>query len=94
MVESRRPLWVRFCSVHDVYTYVLATQHLSYQSLWFSLEVEFLSGLRKLCDKHEILLIVDEIMTGFGRTGKMFGFEHANIAPDIVCAYLSCLNTV
>jgi taurine--2-oxoglutarate transaminase len=44
----------------------------------------YLSGLRQLLDRHGILLICDEVMCGFGRTGKMFAFEHGNIVPDIV----------
>ena len=45
---------------------------------------DFLQGLRKLCDEKGLLLIMDEIQTGFGRTGEWFGFHHANIKPDIV----------
>lgn len=44
----------------------------------------YLAGLRKLLDKHGILLICDEVMAGFGRTGKMFAFEHGGIVPDMV----------
>ncbi len=44
----------------------------------------YLQGLRKLCDKYHILLICDEVMAGFGRTGKMFGFENWGIKPDII----------
>ncbi len=44
----------------------------------------FLQELRAICDKHGILLILDEVQSGFGRTGKFFGFEYAGIVPDII----------
>ncbi len=44
----------------------------------------YLEGVRKLCDEFGIVMICDEVMAGFGRTGKMFAFEHFNIEPDIV----------
>jgi 4-aminobutyrate aminotransferase len=44
----------------------------------------FLQGLRGICDEHGILLIADEVQTGYARTGRMWGFEHAGILPDVV----------
>ena len=44
----------------------------------------YLKQLREICDKHNILLIVDEVQTGYGRTGKFFAYEHDKIKPDIV----------
>ena len=45
---------------------------------------EFLHGLRRICDEHGILLVVDEVQSGFGRTGRMFACEHYDLKPDVV----------
>ena len=45
----------------------------------------FLPALRQLCDKHNILMIADEVQTGMGRTGKLYAVDHWNVEPDIVC---------
>jgi 4-aminobutyrate aminotransferase/(S)-3-amino-2-methylpropionate transaminase len=45
---------------------------------------EFMTGLRRICDDNGIVLVVDEVQTGFGRTGKMFAIEHYGIEPDLI----------
>jgi 4-aminobutyrate aminotransferase-like enzyme len=46
---------------------------------------DFLPSLREFCDRHDLLLVVDEVQTGLGRTGRMWAVDHANVTPDIIC---------
>jgi adenosylmethionine-8-amino-7-oxononanoate aminotransferase len=45
----------------------------------------YLRAVRDLCDQHDVLMIVDEVATGFGRTGRMFACQHEDVAPDLMC---------
>lgn len=56
--------------------------------------LKFLRGLRELCDKKDILLILDEVQTGMGRTGMMFAYQHYNIEPDLMTLAKSLGNGV
>src|SRR5918992_181946 len=45
---------------------------------------DFMAGVRRICDEHGIVMVVDEVQTGFGRTGRMFAIEHYGVEPDLV----------
>jgi 4-aminobutyrate aminotransferase/(S)-3-amino-2-methylpropionate transaminase len=47
--------------------------------------VDFVHGLRRLCDTHGMVLVADEVQTGFARTGRFFGIEHSGVEPDLIC---------
>ena len=54
----------------------------------------FLQGLRTICDKHGLLLIVDEVQSGFGRTGRMFNIEYSGVRPDIIIMAKVCATSL
>lgn len=51
---------------------------------FYQAPAEFMQGLRKICDEHGILLIADEVQTGFGRTGALFAMNHYEVEPDLM----------
>ncbi len=59
---------------------------------YYPAPIAFLQALRALCDEHGILLLADEVQSGYGRTGEMWAFEHAGIVPDVVCVAKAIAN--
>jgi 4-aminobutyrate aminotransferase / (S)-3-amino-2-methylpropionate transaminase / 5-aminovalerate transaminase len=53
---------------------------------------EFVTGLRDIADRHDIVLVADEVQTGFGRTGRFFAVEHSGVEPDLICVAKSIAN--
>jgi 4-aminobutyrate aminotransferase/4-aminobutyrate aminotransferase/(S)-3-amino-2-methylpropionate transaminase len=51
---------------------------------FYAAPADFMRGLRAICDEHGILLIADEVQTGYGRTGKLFAMEHYDVLPDLI----------
>ena len=45
---------------------------------------EYMQSTREICDRHDVLLIADEVVSGIGRTGKKFGVEHSGVTPDVI----------
>ena len=78
--------WVRGerCDAHDGQVAAAIVEPVQGEGGFVPAPIEFMRRLRALTERHGIVLIADEIQSGFGRTGRMFGYQHAGIDPDIV----------
>ena len=65
-------------------TYAVIVEAVQGEAGIYPADPEFLQGIRELCDRHDIMMICDEIQCGMGRTGRMFAYQHYGIQPDIV----------
>ncbi len=65
-------------------TYAVIVEAVQGEGGIYPADPEFLQGIRELCDRHDIMMICDEIQCGMGRTGRMFAYQHYGIQPDIV----------